>query len=592
MLEQLNITDMLPQIIWTNDADGKANYFNKRWFEYTGLTYEQSKGDGWVAVAHEDDTDAVREWWSAFNEDRLFEAEARLRNKHNEYQWHRLTNVPYNDGQQKAVRWFGSATNIHTLKEERIRLRETSSYLKAILDAAVEFAIINLDGRGTIIAWNSGAEKMFGYIEQEAIGQHSSIVFTDEDIVGGIVEAEITRALQTGRSLDERWHKRKDGSTFFMSGVMAPMKDYDGFVKIARDITDRKLAEEALLLAEHRNNMAMDSAHMGEWRWDVKRGTLAIDEKARQILEMDSDTIDADSIWKSIHADDLSDVKAEFEKSVNGSNIFQSELRIVGARSGDMKWINCYGRVVSHEEAAPQMIGVLYDITERKALEKQKDDFISVASHELKTPVTSIKAYTEYLLESFQESDETQSAAIVQKLNGQVDRLIHLFTVLIDSTKITHGRMAINIETFDLNDLALERIEELRGLAGDRNLIFNPARIGLVKADKEKIGQVLTNMLSNAIKYGGNSEVIISSEDALDGAVIKVRDFGPGIAAEDRAHVFKQYYRGSGQRLPTQPGFGLGLYIAAEIIRQHHGLIGVDSTPGEGSTFYFKLFYT
>jgi signal transduction histidine kinase len=239
------------------------------------------------------------------------------------------------------------------------------------------------------------------------------------------------------------------------------------------------------------------------------------------------------------------------------------------------------------------MIGVIYDITERKALEKQKDEFISLASHELKTPVTSIKSYTELLHEILLESGEQQNVKLVEKLNSQVDRLINLFNLLLDSTKISHGRIDLTLQTFDLTALIAERLEEFRYLSATHEIIFEASSIPPIHADRERIGQVITNLVSNAIKYSPDAtKIIVRSEDGLDGAVVKVQDFGIGISSEDQVHLFTQYYRGPNSETQKHSGFGLGLYISAEIIRQHHGLIGVESKVGEGSTFFFKLFYT
>jgi PAS domain S-box-containing protein len=590
MDKEPNIIDIVPQIIWTNNSEGVAEYFNQRWYEYTGLSYAESHGPGWQAIAHEEDQDAVKEWRNAFKEKRLFEAEARLRNRDGRYEWHLLKNVPFTDTEKNLLGWFGSATNIQSIKEAEANFRRTSTYLQAILDTAVDFAIINIDNLGRIIGWNAGATIMFGYEQQEILGKPTDILFTDEDKAGGIPLQELEIARKTGRSLDERWHMRKDGSRFFMSGVLVPMKDYDAFVKITRNITDKKLGEEALLLAEHRNNVALQSARMGEWNWDVPRNLLSLDDIAQKTVGVHESTLSIEKFWSLVHADDLSKVKEELEKTMGGLNIFQCEFRIVTAGKEHYRWVNWYGRVISHEqEKAARLIGVVYDISERKALEKQKDEFISVASHELKTPVTSIKAYTELLREFFKDFKEKENAGLLEKLNTQVDRLIRLFNVLLDSTKITQGRLILQVEKFDLNELIEERMEEVRHIATTHKLIFRPSVIGHVNADRDRIGQVITNLVSNAVKYSPpGTEVIVSSHDELDGVLIKVQDFGKGISNEDQSMLFKQYFRGSDARVS---GFGLGLYISAEIIRRHNGLIGVDSNLGQGSTFYFKLFY-
>ncbi|HUQ65224.1 MAG TPA: PAS domain S-box protein [Flavitalea sp.] len=590
------ITNLVPQIIWTNDRTGFADYFNKRWYDYTGLTYSQSAGPGWQAVAHQDDIAAMEAWRNAFVEKQFFESEARLKRRDGKYEWHLLQNMPFLDDNDSVESWFGSATNIQRLKDVNQAYHQSTRFIQAVLDSAKDFAIITLDQKGYIKAWSAGAEKLFGYSEEEALGKHTDIIFTEEDKLGNIPETELRISKESGRAIDERWHIRKNGMRFFMSGVMTPIKGDNGFVKITRDITDRKLAEEALLLAEHRNSVAMHSAKMGEWKWNMISNQLTLDEKSRQILSIvsDEDKLYAEEFWKLIHPEDVDRTKEEYRNTLSGLNIFQLEIRIALQEANEYKWINLYGRVISHENDIPkEMIGVIYDISERKFAEKQKDEFVSIASHELKTPVTSIKAYCELLDDIISRSDNDENTSLVRKLNIQVDRLIGLLNVLLDHTKVRQGRLAINPVLFDLNGLLREQIEQIQPLASRHSLLFNPASIAMVHADRDRIGEVVTNFLSNAVKYSptGN-EVIISSEDASDGVIVKIQDFGPGISREEQPHLFEEYYRGMSSTVRNQTGFGLGLYVSAGIIEQHHGLIGVESRLGEGATFYFKLFYT
>jgi signal transduction histidine kinase len=237
------------------------------------------------------------------------------------------------------------------------------------------------------------------------------------------------------------------------------------------------------------------------------------------------------------------------------------------------------------------MIGVIYDITSRKMLEKLKDDFISVASHELKTPVTSIKGYSQILLENFKEAGDAESIDLLSKLNGQVDRLTKLLYTLLDSTSLLEGRLKLSPEPFDINELLEEQITELRHLSPEHDLVWRPGPVPLIHADKGRIRQVIINLVTNAMKYSPKGDIVISSVDALDGVLVSVQDFGPGIPPDQQESIFKRYYRVD-QTAPNGQSLGLGLYISLEIIKQHKGTMGVDSLLGKGSTFYFKLPYS
>jgi PAS domain S-box-containing protein len=595
------ISDVLPQIIWENDGQGKAIYFNKRWFEYSGKTQEQSEGPGWPLISHTEDHHAISAWKESLAAGHIFESEARLRRADGVYRWHLLRNVPLKDEAGALLSWYGSATDVDKLRKTEISLQETSQKLRAILEAAVDFAIISLDLDGNITDWNSGAEKIFHYSRREAIGRFTDLIFTPEDKHGNIPAVEIERAAQTGRSVDERWHLRKDGSRFFMSGVLTPIyaeehKTIKGYVKIARDITDRKLAEEALFLSEQRKSVMLQSTEIGEWEWDIISDTVQRSDHASLLLGLQPGASyeEAKSFFSLIYQDDLSIVKQQLAPALGGLNVFQAEFRILRADTGQARWVNAYGRVIAHRQEQPmKMIGVIYDISDRKLQEKHKDDFISIASHELKTPVTSIQVYSDLLEDILMKSSTPQHAELVSKLNNQVARLVRLIYSLLDYTNIAEGRMKLFPQPFDLNQLIAEQVQELGLASPSHKLVWKPAAIALVHADRERIRQVLVNFISNAVKYSpAGSEVIITTEDELDGVKVRFRDFGGGIRAEEQARIFQRYYRVQSKEMENNPGLGLGLYISSEIIKQHMGSIGVESLAGDGSTFYFKLPYS
>lgn len=245
------ISDNVPQLIWTNDAEGAANYFNKRWFDYTGLSREESFGLGWQAIVHpEDKPGAVERWKRALAKGEVFEAEYRLRGQEGEYRWFIGRNVPINNGDGGVFSWFGSATDINELKEADKALRSTQERFRLLVEGAKDYAMFLLDMDNVITFWSAGAERVFGWSEAEAVGQTGAIIFVPEDIKKGAVQHEIETALKEGRAPDRRWHLRKDGSRIWVDGVMTRLDNADGaprgFAKIARNATDLHEAEEEL----------------------------------------------------------------------------------------------------------------------------------------------------------------------------------------------------------------------------------------------------------------------------------------------------------------------------------------------------------
>lgn len=230
------------------------------------------------------------------------------------------------------------------------------------------------------------------------------------------------------------------------------------------------------------------------------------------------------------------------------------------------------------------------DITDRKRLEEQKDEFIGVATHELKTPVTSIKAYSQVLQKIFHDKGDINSEELLAKMNGQVNKLIELITDLLDITKIQTGKLRFSERHFDFNEMANEIVEEVQRISFERKIVIEFDRTKTVYGDRDRIGQVITNFLTNAIKYSSHKEkVIVKTRVNQKYLAFYVKDFGIGIPKQKQNKVFERFYRvrETDERTPT--GLGLGLYISSEIIKRHKGEIGVKSSLNKGSTFYFNL---
>ncbi len=230
------------------------------------------------------------------------------------------------------------------------------------------------------------------------------------------------------------------------------------------------------------------------------------------------------------------------------------------------------------------------DITERKQNEQQKDEFISIASHELKTPITSVKAYTQILGQRFRKAGDTRSSELVEKMDSQLDKLTDLIGDLLDITMIEAGRIRFHESYFDFNKLVEETVEELQRTTEKHRIVTELQPSRTVYGDCDRLGQVLTNFMTNAIKYSPHADkIIVSTVVDKDNVTLSVQDFGMGLSQKDQAKVFERFYRVGGSNQNTYPGLGLGLYIAAEIIKRHKGRVWVTSKKAKGSTFCFSF---
>jgi len=245
------------------------------------------------------------------------------------------------------------------------------------------------------------------------------------------------------------------------------------------------------------------------------------------------------------------------------------------------------------------------DITQRKQLEQQKDEFIAIASHELKTPVTSIKGYTQVLQNRFQKEGNTKAVELLTRMDGQLNKLTSLINDLLDVTKIEGGKLQFQEGYFDFKALVIDIVEEMQQTTTKHTLIKKLAPAKTVYGDRDRIGQVITNFISNAIKYSPHSKkIVITTSEDKESVTLCVEDFGVGIPKDKLDKVFDRFFRVSGLKQDTFAGLGLGLYIAGEIVKRHTGRIWVESDGSEksppigraalssgrqGSTFCFSL---
>jgi signal transduction histidine kinase len=227
---------------------------------------------------------------------------------------------------------------------------------------------------------------------------------------------------------------------------------------------------------------------------------------------------------------------------------------------------------------------------ETLALVHQRDELFSVTSHELKTPLTSLKAYTQLLLMDTPGINTGQRKIVLEKMDKQISKLVGLINDLLDDSRLQYGHLNYNKKPVKLNNLISDVVSEIQLGTKEHRIIFQKNVNVTVNADSDRIGQVVTNLLINAVKYSPGSREIIVRLDKTDKTVIcSVRDFGHGIKKEEQNKIFDRFYRVSGNNLNTYPGLGLGLFISKEIIEKHDGKLWLESEYGKGSTFYFEL---
>lgn len=293
------------------------------------------------------------------------------------------------------------------------------------------------------------------------------------------------------------------------------------------------------------------------------------------------------------HPDDFN-IKEEFERCRKKGTALELEVRIKNIESENYRYHLLRVTPVYDGDIIKNWVGTFTDIDDQKKVEKEKDEFLSIASHELKTPLTSIKAYVQLLERKLKLDKESAEAGFVTKVQDQIEKLNTLITDLLDVSKIENGKLKINKKPTNLENVISNAIDTILQ-THDENRV-NIKRDGikpdiLIPLDEIRIEQVLINFLTNAIKYSPkNNQVIVTTfvDEEEQEVRVNVTDFGIGIPDFKQEAVFRKFYRVEESSLQFQ-GMGIGLFICSEIIKQHHGNIGVSSKVDEGSTFYFTL---
>jgi|GEM_PF-481153 len=292
---------------------------------------------------------------------------------------------------------------------------------------------------------------------------------------------------------------------------------------------------------------------------------------------------------KIMHPDELEDFQKRLQEAGKFGTVLEMEMRFMN-KNGKYRWhLNRAFPLMDANGKIKMWIGATTDIQEQKRREEEKSEFISIASHELKTPLTASKLYINLLEEGLSQEENSDNLLFAQKAGKSIERLELLIKELLDVQKIQHGKLDLNITTFDFNEMLEGAIEEVR-LSAPNFSILKTGHINLhFKGDKDRLQQVVINLLTNAVKYSPESDKVFVTASVENGMIkVAVKDHGIGIRKENLTKIFDLYYREEESSRPFQ-GFGIGLSISSEIVHRHNGKIWAESEPGKGTTVYFTL---
>jgi two-component system CheB/CheR fusion protein len=375
------------------------------------------------------------------------------------------------------------------------------------------------------------------------------------------------------------------------SPILGADNKVEYILKTIIDITGEVNARKAVAESENRLLLAAEATGLAIWDLNMITNKFSYSPQLPGLLGCPADVeLSLKDVLSRIQTDDMRNIviKAYRNSLLNGNYLY--EVRIIWPDQS-LRWVKTQGKVLFNEDNKPvRMLGTIVDITESKRDEIRKNDFIAMASHELKTPLTSLKAYLQLLEIKLAGTADPFVKTAVAKSGNQVNKMTALIHSFLDISKLEPGKLQIKKQEFDINKLIEEIIAESKLLHNSHVFQFDAADTINVYADREKIGQVISNFISNAIKYSPrNSSITITCETDGSSIQVAVADEGMGIKPKDQEKVFQRFYRAEEDGSKNVSGFGIGLYLSSEIIQRHKGKIWLTSVEGKGSTFYFSL---
>ncbi len=644
------LAESMPQIVWATRADGWNIYLNKQWVDYTGLTQEESYGEGWLTPVHPDDRQRAWDAWQHAKQHRdTYSLECRLRRADGVYRWWLIRGVPLLGENEEISKWFGTYTDIEQIKVAEQSLKESEAQFSGIISISAD-AIVSIDEEQRITMFNDGAERIFGYSKVEAIGTPLGSLMperfrnTHRQHVEGFVSGAVT-ARRVGDRLSTITGLRKNGEEFPAEAAISKLQVGDRTILTValQDVTVRKRFEkEQQLLAEAGAVLAASLEYdqtlaavadlvvrdFADWcvvdiidepgairRLKVVAGDPS---KADLCAMLEHVPIDRDGPYllrgaietkqsfliKHVTAQQLESFAQGPEhlqllRGMSPISLIGVPLLRHGRLLGALALISSTGSR-HYGERDLRMAEALADRA-ATAIENARlyhssvsatqlrDQVLGVVAHDLRNPLTTILMQL-WALRRHSAEAERRSPKPVQVIERAAKRMNRLIQDLLDVAVMEAGQLTIDRARLSARELTVGAVDTQRPLASSSSLEL---RVDLdrdlpeIWGDRDRLLQVFENLIGNAIKFTKAGGCITVGAVSRDHEVIfRVTDTGSGIAPENLPHVFDRFWQATST---NRQGAGLGLPITKGIVEAHGGRIWVESTPSRGTTFSFTI---
>lgn len=583
------IAEAIPQLVWTCLPDGACDYLSRQWEEYTGIPMSPQLGFNWLeSVIHSDDRKRTLDhWMGAVAGLHPYDIEYRIRRHDGEFRWFKTRGTPIKNKEGLITYWFGTCTDVH---EQKV----TSDRLKNFWNLPANLLAIANAETSMLEELSPSWEATLGYTNDELTSQSWLKFVHPDDLELTIAEG---RKLKDGKSTInfENRYRKKDGSYIWLSWIATPVNG-KLYCRV-QDINDRKLAEKLYqVYAEAMPQMAFIA--------DTSGNIIYFNKRHYDYVGL---TAEEQEGWKwrqhnIHHPEDLEQTLKRWTHALKTGEPYETEYRL-RRYDGVYRWHLARALPIRNERGEiTAWFGTNTDIQEVKELNNQlqeaviaRDEFISVASHELKTPLASMKLRNQLQTRLIQRKDPRgldpdKILLLAEDNDRQIRRLTRLVEDMLEASKISLKRVHLQLEEINLGHLLREVIQyfwhefDVVGVSLPK-IVINEDLVG--HWDRLRLEQIIQNLVLNSLKYGEKSPMLITITKDQDKARLSIEDRGPGISPEMRQRIFSRFERGVDANEVS--GLGLGLFISRQLAQVMGGDLILDENYVEGARFVLTL---
>lgn len=617
-----SLANALPQLVWIAGPDGTVSYYNDQVAHFAGAERLPNGSWRWEGLLHPDDVQPTTEaWTAAVASGAVYEKEHRVRMKNGSWRWHLSRGYPHRSQEGKVLTWYGTATDIHALKQAE----ENLAYQKELLETVTRNttgALFMLDRECRLVYQNDAAARMTGYTLGELQGKslHEHVHHSRPDgRPYPLEECPLAAALERQQqAAGEEVFVRKDGTFFPVYYSVSPLVVEGapvGMVMEVRDVTEEKKVQQALQESEERLRVATAAAGIGTWSYDVRRDIVYASDQYKRLFGLSPDRQMTYELFLNAVVDEDRARTDAMNRAViemqAGQTDYEWEYRVRGIEDGQLRWLRARGKMYTGPDGRPlRFAGAVMDITDEKRftdrlealvarrtaeLQSSNEDlmrFAHVASHDLKEPLRKIRTFASRLHDDTESNLSERGRMYLNKVESAAERMSNMIEGVLTYSTVSASSEAP--QPVDLGEVVQHILVDLEVLIQQKEARITAQDLPVVTGAPVLLHQLFYNLVNNSLKFArtGMPPRIDIQADTLPAANgrlarIVVKDNGIGFGPEHAEVIFDTFTRLNPK--DRFEGTGLGLSLCKKIVERHGGTITAQGVEGEGATFTITL---